>query len=153
MRNLLIVAHQPSPNTKTVAQRLYQGANSEADGELVVTIKAPFSTKAEDILSADGVILFTTENFGYMSGAMKDLFDRTYYEVIDAKRGMPYALIIRAGKDGTGTKRACEGIIQGLGWKKIAEPLVLQGEFRPGFIDEAHQFAETFAAGLTSGIF
>ena len=36
---------------------------------------------AKDLTWADGLILGTPENFGYMSGMMKDFFERTFYEV------------------------------------------------------------------------
>lgn len=166
MANLLIVAHQPSENTKNLSAQIVAGAKHVANEEklenagtdndtsdLSVRCLSPFDTTSDDVLACDAIILFTTENFGYMSGALKDFFDRTYYGVIDQKRGLPWGLIIRAGKDGTGTKRACKNIVKGLGWKTVLEPLILKGDFTESFLPQAREFGETFAAGLTCGIY
>ncbi len=151
MKTLLIVAHSPSANTQALRDALAEGARAE--GRINTVVLSPFDTDAEAIIQADGLILFTTENFGYMSGALKDLFDRTYYQVIDDKRGLPYALMIRAGKDGTGARRATESITLGLGWSKVQEALILQGEFKAEFLSQASELAEGFAVGLAEGIF
>jgi len=152
VKNLLIVAHCPSQNTKRLADALFDGAQ-DCDTPLHVQLLSPFEAKYPIIATADGVILFTTENFGYMSGAMKDMFDRTYYDLIDLKRGMPYALVIRAGKDGTGSTRAIESITKGLGWSKIQDTLVLRGEFQQPFVKETRVLGQAFAMGLCEGIF
>lgn len=72
MKKLLIIAHSPSPNTLKLRDALAQGANSEEITQIQVICKAPLQTYPPDVLSADAVILFTPENLGYMSGAMKD---------------------------------------------------------------------------------
>ena len=105
------------------------------------------------MLGADAVILGTTENLGYMSGALKDFFDRTYYGVIEEKQGLPYALYVRAGLDGTGTIRGVESIVTGLRWKAVREPLLLHGEWQDGFVDEARELGLLVAAGLEAGVF
>ena len=87
-----------------------------------------------------------------MSGALKDLFDRTYYDVIETKRGTPYALIVRAGKDGTGCKRAVGSILKGLGWRACQAPLILLGEHKASFEKEAANLANAVASGLELGI-
>lgn len=154
MTTLLIVAHQPSSNTERIAHAIVEGAASNEDNDqLSIISKTPFETTASDILLCDGIVLFTTENFGYMSGAQKDLFDRVYYSVLEQKRGLPCALIIRAGKDGTGAKRSTESILKGLGWKLVSDPLILQGEFQESFLQDAKLLAETFSTGLSCGIY
>ena len=84
---------------------------------LSVSIKSPFEANSEDILNADGLLIGTTENLASMAGATKDFFDRNYYNVIEKKEGMPVAVWIRAGHDGTGTTIQMKSIIKGL--KKI----------------------------------
>ena len=151
MKTLLIVAHAPSVNTQFLLQSIERSA-SKQEGVNIVVIE-PLLAQAEHLHSADGVLLFTPENFGYMSGALKDMFDRTYYELIETKRGMPYSLVIRAGKDGTGCKRAVESITKGLGWSAVQETLILQGEYDEQFHTRVSEVAESFAAGLAMGIF
>lgn len=152
MKKLLIVAHTPSKNTKSLAQALLDGAKNDTN-IIDVECLIPFDADAQAIARADGLILFTTENFGYMSGALKDLFDRVYYDLIDSKRGLPYALVIRAGKDGTGARRSTESITKGLGWSKVQEALILKGDFRPEFQQQLYDLGQAFAIGLNEGIF
>src|SRR3546814_19165898 len=78
-------------------------------------------------------MLGTPENFGYMSGLLKDFFDRTYYPAEGKTVGLPYAVLISAGNDGSGAARAIERIATGYGWRAVAEPLIVKGEIgKPG---------------------
>ena len=65
----------------------------------------------------------------------------------------PYALYIRAGHDGTGTRRAVTTIVTGLRWNAVQEPLVLRGGFRNEFIGQCEELGMLMAAGLEAGIF
>ena len=127
-KSLLIVAHVPSPNTTRLMEAVVSGANSPDISGVNAIAKNPFDTTSEDVMAANGIILGTTENLGYMSGALKDFFDRIYYPCLEEKQGTPYALYIRAGHDGTGTRRGVESIVTGLRWKGVQEPLILKGE-------------------------
>ncbi|MCL6415490.1 NAD(P)H-dependent oxidoreductase [Aestuariirhabdus sp. Z084] len=148
---LLIVAHAPSPNTQILADAVLQGAQSEAPGIQVCHIP-PLQATAEDVLQADALILGTTENLGYMSGALKDFFDRIYYPCLEVKQGLPYALYIRAGHDGTGTRRAVDSITTGLRWRPVQEPLICRGDFDPAFVDQCRELGMAMAVGLEAGI-
>ncbi len=114
---------------------------------------SPFDTDAEVVLAADAVVLLTTENLGYMSGAMKDFFDRCYYPLLDHTDALPCALLVRAGQDGTGTCRAVAGITGGLRWKSVHEPVVCRGQWNDAFLDDAKQLGSFMAAGLEAAIF
>lgn len=152
-KKLLIVAHAPSDNTRRLRDAALRGASTDTIENVDVRWVAPLEATPEDVLQADAIILGTTENLGYMSGALKDFFDRCYYPVLEKKQGMPCALYIRAGHDGTGTRRAVETIVTGLRWSWAQDPLVLRGDWQPKFLDEAEELGLYMAAGLDSGIF
>lgn len=152
-KRLLIVGHVPSPNTLALRDAVFAGATSTDIEGIDVRALSPFDAGAGDVLAADAVILGTTENLGYMSGALKDFFDRTYYGVLEEKQGLPYALYVRAGLDGTGTIRGVETIVTGLRWKAVREPLLLHGDWQPDFVDDARELGQLVAAGIEAGVF
>jgi hypothetical protein len=152
-KTLLIVAHAPTPNTAKLCDALLAGARHEGIGGVAVTCLSPFKVQPADVKAAQAVILATTENLGYMSGALKDFFDRIYYPCLEETQGMPYALVIRAGHDGTGTRRAVESIVTGLRWRAVQEPLICRGEFQAAFADQCTELGMAMAAGLEAGIF
>ncbi len=151
-KHLLIVAHNPSSNTQKLVDATLRGAtNEEIDGVEVKHIP-PLQATPDDVLWADAIILGTTENFGYMSGALKDFFDRIYYPCIEQTEAMPFALYIRAGLDGTGTRIAVAKITTGLSWKKVQEPIILLGEYKTEFEGQCEELGMLMAASLEAGI-
>ena len=128
------------------------GANSPDISGVNAIAKNPFDATSEDVMAANGIILGTTENLGYMSGALKDFFDRIYYPCLEEKQGTPYALYIRAGHDGTGTRRGVEAIVTGLRWKGVQEPLILKGDWQDSFVGSCEELGMAMAAGLEAGI-
>lgn len=152
-KKLLVVAHAPSPNTLTLRNAVAQGAGDEDIENVEVTVLAPLDAGPDDILACDAIILGTTENLGYMSGALKDFFDRSYYPCLEKTQGLPFAYYIRAGHDGTGTQRAIESITTGLRWKLVQEPLICRGEYRDEFEGQCRELGMYVAASLDAGLF
>lgn len=152
-KTMLIVAHAPSPNTQRLADAVADGARDDAIEGVDVRLLTPFEAGPDDVMAADGIVLGTTENLGYMSGALKDFFDRTYYAVLEDRQGLPYALYVRAGHDGTGTCRAVETITTGLRWNAVREPLVCRGDWQDDFLDQCRELGTLMAAGLEAGVF
>ncbi len=153
MKRLLVVAHIPSPNTLRLRDAVLSGAGHPDIEGVEVVVKTPFEAGPDDVLAADAIILGTTENLGYMSGALKDFFDRTYYPVLEIAQGKPYALYIRAGMDGTGTRRGVETIITGLGWRAVQDPLICRGNWNEDFVGQCEELGMAMAAGLEAGVF
>ncbi|WP_193185551.1 flavodoxin family protein [Nisaea sediminum] len=152
-RSLLIVAHAPSENTKALRHAALAGANDAGGAAVSVRCLGPFDADADAVRSCDAILLGTTENLGYMSGALKDFFDRIYYPCLEETQGLPYALFVRAGHDGTGTCRAVESITTGLRWRAVQEPLVCRGAYNPNFVQQCRDLGAGMAAGLEAGIF
>ncbi len=152
-KRLLVVAHAPSANTERLRDAVVEGAGSDAASTVEVVALSPFDAGPDEVEAAAAIILGTTENLGYMSGALKDFFDRIYYPCLEATRGRPYCLYVRAGHDGTGTRRGVETIVAGLRWRAVQEPLVCRGEWREEFVEQCHELGAAIAAGLDAGIF
>ena len=87
-----------------------------------------------------------------LPGALKDFFDRIYYPCLDHTQGLPYALVVRAGHDGTGTRRAVETIVTGLRWRAVRPALILRGTWQDAFVEEARALGALMAAGLDAGV-
>ncbi|NWN84268.1 MAG: NAD(P)H-dependent oxidoreductase [Halomonas sp.] len=151
-KRLLIVAHAPSPNTARLLESAEHGARDSRIEGVEVVVKRPLEAGPDDIRGCDAILLGTPENLGYMSGALKDFFDRSYYDVLEETQGLPCALYVRAGRDGTGTRRAVESITTGLRWRWVQEPLILRGEWQEAFVDQVEELAMTMAAGLEAGV-
>lgn len=96
-KHLLIVAHAPSDNTRRLVDAVIRGARHPDIEGVVVTWKPPLEAQPADVLQADAIILGTTENLGYMSGALKDFFDRCYYPVLEKNRACPVRSISAQG--------------------------------------------------------
>ena len=152
-KRLLVVGHTPSLNTRRLFEAVVEGASSAEIENVEVMGSRPFDVQPKDVQAAQAVILGTTENLGYMSGALKDFFDRIYYPCLEYTQGMPYALYIRAGHDGTGTRRSIESITSGLGWRAVQEPLICRGDWQDAFVTQCQELVTAMAAGLEMGIF
>jgi len=152
-KQLLIVSNTPSTNTQALADAAVRGASHADIGNIEVIYHSPFDATAEDVMNCDAILLGTTENFGYMSGAMKDFFDRIFYPCLEHTEALPYAIFIRAGLDGTGTEIAMQKIISGLKWKQVQDLLLCHGEFKDEFVDQVEELGMSMAAGLEMGIF
>lgn len=153
MKKLLIVAHCPSENTKNIRNAAVKGSQDPRISGVEVVVKTPFESDIKDIFWANAILLGTTENLGYMSGALKDFFDRTYNEALGNTDGLPYAVYIRAGMDGTGTRRSITSITTGLRWREVQAPLIFKGQWKNEFLSDLRELGMSMAAGLESGIF
>ena len=151
-KKLLVVAHTPSENTIKLKDAVMRGIQHPDISNVSSLYIPPLQASAEDVMDADAIVLGTTENLGYMSGALKDFFDRIYYPCLDVKQGLPVVVYIRAGHDGTGTRRALETILAGLRWKWAQPPLLCRGDWDPIFEQQCEQLGLYVAASLDAGI-
>lgn len=139
MPRLLVVHHSPSSSVRALADAVLKGARS-AEGEGVSVVeRAALDATPADVLEADGYVLGTTANFGYISGALKHFFDTTYYQTRDQVAARPFTYWIHGGHDTTGAERAMASITAGYGFKLAAEPLVFTGEVTPDHLVRAEE--------------
>ncbi|MEQ8692088.1 MAG: NAD(P)H-dependent oxidoreductase [Pseudomonadales bacterium] len=153
MKHLLIVYHSKTGNTRKLVEAAQAGARDPQLDDLELRCLTAAQAGPQDLLWADGIILATPENFGYMSGAMKDFFDRTFYEVEGRLNPLPYVLLVSAGNDGSGAVRSIERIVNGYPLSKVAEPIVVKGAVAQDNLDACYEAAMTLAAGLALGMF
>ena len=153
----LLVVHGGRPGGRTEQLRLaaVEGANAaahELDGNLEVRVRPALEAGVDDLLWANGVLLGTPEHFGYMSGALKDFFDRTFYPCENRTAGLPWGLFVSAGNDGQGTRAAVERIVAGYRWRSVATPLIVVGEPDAAALSRCRELGATLAAGLVAGL-
>ena len=151
-KNILFIHHSPSLNTIKLSNHV---KNKLCNFSLNVNFKTlnSLETKASSFHLVDGLIIGTTENFGYMSGLTKDFFDRCYDELKDKTQGLPVAYYVRAGLDGEGSKVAINKILVGLRWKQVLPPLIFKGPWSNNYINQVEEYILTFANGIELGIY
>ena len=79
-RLLLVHGGHAGGRTARLVAAVGEGAR-EAGREVELNIRPALLADADDLRGAQGLLLGTPEHFGYMSGALKDFFDRTFYPV------------------------------------------------------------------------
>ena len=151
MAGILIVYHSQTGHTQEMALAVADGAGS-IEGTEVVLRKAGDATTA-DLLAADGLAIGTPENFGYMSGMIKDFFDRTYAAAQDKVFRKPYVVFVSAGNDGTGAVNAIERIALGYKLKKVYPPVVCKGPITEEVLEKCRELGATLAGGCQMGIY
>lgn len=152
-QKLLVVYHSQSGSTRRMAEAVRDGAQDPEITTVETRLVDALEATAEDVLTADALLLGTPENFGYMSGAMKYFLDRVYYPCLNKVDGLPYALFIRAGDDGSGAILSIQRILTGLSVKQVQEPLLIVGDFDEDRLADCKELGLTLAAGLEAGIF
>jgi multimeric flavodoxin WrbA len=157
MKCLLIVYHTHGVKTEYMAEAVLRGARAalreaEAEHEVRIVVKRAGEAGPQDLLEADALLLGTPENFGYMSGMMKDFLERVFYPCEGKVEGRPYALFISAGQDGAGARSSVERIVTGLRLRKAHEAIIALKELTPETLVKCEELGATFAAGLALGV-
>ncbi len=157
MPRLLVVHHSPTPTVRRVTDAVVAGAHDDAIGGVEVVVREALEAKADDVLAADGYLLGTTANFGYMSGALKHFFDTIFLEAggalaDDGSAGSsgggkkPYGLWVHGRYDTTGAVRSVQTIVGALAWRQSAEVLELLGDPSDEQLEAAYELGGTLAA-------
>lgn len=123
MKTLLVIWHSHTGGTAQMVAALVEGARG-VDGVRVIERRAVDAT-AEHALAADAFVFATPECLAMLSGALKDFFDRSYYDLLDRVNGRPYAVMVCAGSDGSNAVRQIERIATGLRLRKVADALIV----------------------------
>jgi NAD(P)H-dependent FMN reductase len=150
---LLVVHHTPSPATQELLEAVLAGTRDPDanDGSVEVVVRPALTAAAVETLEADGYLLGTPANIGYISGAMKHFFDTIYYPCLDATVGRPFAAWVHGNLDSTGAVRAIESITTGLRWRAVAPVATFTGSPQADDRTAAHELAATVTATLAAG--
>lgn len=165
MPRLLVVHHSPTRSLTSLTEAALAGARDDQIEGVEVVVKAALEATADDVLEADGYLLGTTANFGYMSGALKHFFDTTFLAVggaLDpsgapdastssttegrATKGRPFGLYVHGRYDTTGAVRSVLGIVGALGWKQGYDVLEVLGDVEQSHLESAYELGGTIAA-------
>ncbi|MDO5699400.1 MAG: flavodoxin family protein [Dermatophilus congolensis] len=166
MAELLIVHHSPSRSMRALTEAVVAGANDDEIENVQVTVSAALDTTADQVLVADGILLGTPANFGYMSGALKHFFDSTFLQIGGAlgsdgsgdtsgdtageatsqSTKTPYGVYVHGRYDTTGAVRSVAAITGALPWRQAAETLELLGDVDDDALARAYELGGTLAA-------
>jgi hypothetical protein len=151
MRRLLIVHHTPSPAMQAMFEAVLRGSRTDEIEDVEVLVEPALTAGAADVLGADGYLLGTPANIGYMSGALKHFFDGIYYPCLEATRRRPYGLYVHGASDTTGAVRAVDAIAAGLGWRQVRPPVCVTGEVGKDDLEACWELGAIVAAELGEG--
>ncbi|MGV9712443.1 flavodoxin family protein [Gordonia sp. NPDC003424] len=148
MSTLLVIHHTPSPHCQAMFEAAISGATDPEIEGVDVVRRAALSVTASDVLAADGYLLGSPANLGYISGALKHAFDTFYYPCLDSTRGRPFGLYLHGNEGTEGAQKAVDSITTGLGWVKAAEYVVVSGAPAKSDLEACWDLGATLAAGL-----
>ena len=143
---VLVVHHTVSPAGDLLLEAVREGLSAEGLGEVSLDVRPALSTTPADLLAADGVVLLTPANIGYMSGALKHFFDTVYYPCKDATDGLPYAAVVHGNQDLSGAVRSITAIASGMGWSPVAQIVEVVGAVEKGDREAVWDAAATVGA-------
>jgi len=152
LRKLLLIYASQTGKTAAMAASVREGILRHGD-EVELRFIEALNAGIDDLLWCEGLLIGTPENFGYMAGAVKDFFDRTYYPAQDKVAGLPYVIFVNAGNDGRGAVSAIERIAKGYGWRLVDDPMIVHGDVDASVRKDCADLGEAFAIGLVSGIY
>lgn len=147
-RRLLVVHHTPSPWTQAMLESVLAGAGAEEIEGVEVVARPALAGTPIDVLEADGYLLGTPANLGYMSGALKHFFDVVYYPCLEATQGRPYGLYVHGNEGVEGALRAVETATTGLRWRRACDAVTVLGEPDRADLQRCWELGATMAAGL-----
>jgi NAD(P)H-dependent FMN reductase len=151
VKRLLIVYHTQSGRTAQLTAAVERGA--ARGGQIAVQRIMAFDAGLADLVACDAVVFGSAEYNGYMSGALKDFFDRTFDPAQGKVTNKPYAIVISAGNDGTFASQFIQRIARGYPLKRVADPLIVVGPVTPEAEAQCEELGETLAAALEMDIF
>jgi NAD(P)H-dependent FMN reductase len=160
---LLVVHHAPTEGVRALLEEVVAGAGDDAIEGVEVVARPALEAGADDVLSADGFVLVTPANFGYMSGALKHFFDTIFLQAggalsDDGSAGSggggaatkrPFGLLVHGRYDTTGAVRSVLAISGALPWRQAAEVVEILGEVDDADRRSAYELGGTIAALLT----
>lgn len=129
-------------------EKVVAGATTDEIEDVEVVRRAALDATASDVLGADGYLLGTPANLGYMSGALKHFFDSVYYPCLDSTAGRPYACYVHGNEGTEGALNGIRSITSGLSWKQVAEPVSVSGQPDSAALESCWELGATVAAGL-----
>ncbi len=149
MARLLVVHHTPSPAVHAMHLRVLEGARHPEISGVEVVSAAALTASPVAALEADGYLLGSPANLGYLSGALKHFFDTIYYPCLEETKGRPYGVYLHGNDDCTGALQAVETITTGLGWKPTQAPVVVTGRPSTKDLDQCWELGAASAAALS----
>jgi multimeric flavodoxin WrbA len=169
-KRITVIHHSASGGTRALVSAFCEAAR-ECDGVRTLTRSAEVCTR-EDLLASDALVFASPENFGYMAGSIKAMFDRLFYACMadtttlgggsdSMLAGRAYAVLVCAGNDGGGAAQSIERIVTGWRMKPMRPPLIAKrvggeagsakGSLAEADLDQARELGLAMATALLIG--
>lgn len=143
MAKVLIVYHSQTGNTEEMARAVAEGARSVAGTDVV--LKRAFDANADDLIGCDAVAFGTSTNFAYISGGLKDFFDRSLIQCQDKTTDTPYCTFTSSGMGKRRALDVLDGICSAFKLKKADEGIMAPGKATPEILAELRQMGKKLA--------
>ena len=151
-KHLLLICHSRSGTNQRLAEAIADGATSDPEA-IDFRMKSAFEADTDDLLWADATIFVSPEHFGYMAGALKDFFERTFYPTENQVAGRSMCIVIGTGLDGQGALSSIRRICTGYRFKEVQPETIIVGEPSAADLQHCHDLGASMAAGLEAGLY
>lgn len=142
MIEVLVIYYSRTGRTEILAKAVAEGAES-VEGSRVKIVRVENVT-LENFISCDAVAFGSPNYFGYMSGLMKDFFDRAW-SIRDKVAGKPAAAFTSGGGPSNSALLSLERIIEAFRMIKACDGVISSGTPTEKDLEACRKLGENLA--------
>lgn len=142
MVKVLIVYYSRTGRTEALAKAVAEGVNN-ISGATAKIVRVENAT-LDDLVSCDAVAFGSPNYFGYMSGLIKDFFDRAW-SIRDKVAGKPAAAFTSGGGPSDSALLSLERIMGAFKMEKVCDGVVSSGSPTEKDLEACRKLGENLA--------